>query len=141
MSASMPVKPRPLADDTTAPYWESARRGRLSLQYCRACARYVHLPATHCPTCTGTDLEWREVSGDATLYSYTAMHDSPGPGFADSLPYLVAIGELVEQPGLLVTANLLDADAADLHIGMPLKVAFEELAPDTVVPQFRPRSA
>lgn len=136
-----PLKPLPLADETTAPYWDAARGHRLALQYCGNCALFVHLPSPRCPTCTGSDLRWREVSGHATLYSYTVMHDSPGPGFADSLPYVVAIGELEEQPGLLVTANLLGADAADLRIGMPLDMTFDELAPESVVPQFQPRRA
>lgn len=140
MNVSPPAKPCPLPDDTTAPYWESAAGGRLSIQYCTSCSSFVHLPAARCPRCAGADLRWEGVSGDATLYSYTVMHDSPGPGFAESLPYVVVVAELVEQPGLLVTTNLVDASVAELRIGMPLEVAFEELAPGTVVPQFRPRA-
>ncbi|MGW5075889.1 Zn-ribbon domain-containing OB-fold protein [Rhodococcus sp. NPDC004095] len=134
-----PLKPLPLADETSAPYWAAAGEHRLSLQFCGACDRFVHLPATFCPRCTGDDLTWRDVSGRATLYSYTVMHDSPGPGFADSLPYVVGVAEIDEQPGLLVTTNLLDVSPTELRIGMPLEVAFEELAADTVVPHFRTR--
>ncbi|NUS93680.1 MAG: hypothetical protein HOQ36_14955 [Nocardia sp.] len=138
---STPAKPLPLADDITAPYWAAAREHRLSVQFCRGCDHFVHLPAAFCPRCTSTDLIWRDVSGHATLYSYTVMHDAPAPGFADSLPYLVGIAELDEQPGLLITADLLEVAPEAVRLGMPLEVTFEELAPDSVVPQFRPRSA
>ncbi|MET8797014.1 OB-fold domain-containing protein [Nocardia sp. NPDC004568] len=138
---SSPAKPLPLADDITAPYWAAARERRLSLQFCRGCECFVHLPAAFCPRCTSADLVWRDMSGRGTLYSYTVMHDAPAPGFAGSLPYLVGIAELVEQPGLLLTADLLGASPDDVAIGMPLEVIFEELAPDSIVPQWRPRSA
>ncbi len=80
------------------------------------------------------------MSGRATLYSYTVMHDAPAPGFADHLPYIVVVAELEEQENLLITTNLVDADPADLRIGLPLEVTFDELAPGDVVPQFRPAS-
>jgi uncharacterized protein len=134
-----PLKPLPLADEITSPYWAAALKHQLALQFCETCDRAVHLPAPSCPRCTGTALTWREHSGRGTLYSYTVMHDSPGPGFADSLPYIVGVVEIDEQPGLLITTNVLDAAPAELRIGMPLEVTFEELAPDSVVPQFRPR--
>lgn len=134
-----PAKPLPLADENTAEYWEAAREERLAVQYCTRCTRYLHLPVDSCPTCDNSDLTFRTVSGRGTLYSYTVMHDAPAPGFANHLPYVVAVVELDEQAGLLVTTNLVDADPADVHIGMPLEATFEELAPGDVVPQFRPR--
>lgn len=136
-----PLKPLTLPDDITSGYWEAAREGRLAVQYCPGCARYVHLPTGHCPGCDTDTLEWRTVSGRATLYSYTVVHDAPAPGFADSLPYLVGVVELEEQDGLLVTTNLVDVDPADLRIGLDLDVTFDELAPGATVPQFRQRKA
>ncbi|MEU4837765.1 Zn-ribbon domain-containing OB-fold protein [Nocardia testacea] len=138
---SSPAKPLPRADGVTAPYWAAARERRLHLQFCRGCDRFVHLPAAFCPRCASADLGWRDVSGLGTLYSYTVMHDAPAPGFAGSLPYLVGIAELAEQPGLLLTAGLLDAAPDEVTIGMPLEVVFEQLAPETIVPQLRPRRA
>ncbi|MGW0022550.1 Zn-ribbon domain-containing OB-fold protein [Rhodococcus sp. NPDC003382] len=136
-----PLKPLPLPDDITSGYWEAARAGRLAVQYCPGCARHVHLPVDTCPCCDTTDLQWRTVSGRGTLYSYTVVHDAPAPGLADSLPYIVGVVELAEQAGLLVTTNVVDADPGDLRIGLDLEVTFDELAPGTVVPQFRPRKA
>lgn len=136
-----PLKPLPLPDETTSGYWEAARERRLAVQYCSACARFLHLPVAACPACDATTLTWREVSGRATLYSYTVMHDAPAPGFSGTLPYVVGVVELDEQDNLLVTTNLLDVEPDELRVGLPLEVTFEELAPDTVVPQFRPRKA
>ncbi|AYA24086.1 Zn-ribbon domain-containing OB-fold protein [Rhodococcus rhodochrous] len=136
-----PPKPLPLADDMTAAYWQAARNNRLAVQYCTPCSRYLHLPVESCPTCGTAELTFEAVSGRGTLYSYTVMHDAPAPGFADRLPYVVAVVELDEQSGLLVTTNLVDTDPVDVHIGMSLEATFEELAPGDVVPQFRPRKA
>lgn len=130
-------KPLPLADETTAPYWDAARERRLVVQHCDSCARYLHLPVDACPACGASELSWKQMSGRATLYSYTVMHDAPAPGFADHLPYIVAVAELEEQGNLLITTNLVDADPTDLRIGLPLEVTFEELGLDDVVPQFR----
>ncbi|MGX6509216.1 Zn-ribbon domain-containing OB-fold protein [Rhodococcus sp. SJ-2] len=135
-----PPKPLPLADETTAPYWNAARERRLVVQHCDSCTRYQHLPVDACPSCGTSELSWKDMSGRATLYSYTVMHDAPAPGFADHLPYIVVVAELDEQENLLITTNLVDADPAELRIGLPLEATFEELAPGDVVPQFRPAS-
>ncbi|MCK0090713.1 Zn-ribbon domain-containing OB-fold protein [Rhodococcus sp. F64268] len=136
-AAETPRRPLPLADETTAPFWDAAREHRLTVQRCDSCARYQHLPLGFCPVCGTAELSWKDVSGRAKLYSYTVMHDAPAPGFAGHLPYIVAVAELEEQENLLITTNLVDADPADLSIGLPLEVTFEELAPGDVVPQFR----
>ena len=135
-----PPKPLPLADETTAPYWNAARERSLVVQHCDSCTRYQHLPVDACPSCGTSELSWKDMSGRATLYSYTVMHDAPAPGFADHLPYIVVVAELDEQENLLITTNLVDADPAELRIGLPLEATFEELAPGDVVPQFRPAS-
>ncbi|UGQ11594.1 OB-fold domain-containing protein [Yinghuangia sp. ASG 101] len=132
-------KPIPLPDDVTAGYWEAARRHVLAVQFCAACERFIHLPELCCPHCGSEELHYREVSGRGTVDSFTVMHDSPGPGFADRLPYLAAAVELEEQPRLLVLANLTDVGPDDVRIGLPVEVVFEQLTDDCALPQFRPR--
>lgn len=59
------------------------------------------------------------------------------PGFME-VPYVVALVELPEQPGLRVLARLVDVDADAVEIGMPVSVEFEPLAGgDHHVPVFR----
>ena len=52
-------------------------------------------------------------------------------------PEVVALIELVEHSELRVVGNVLGADPAELAIGQAVEVAFEEIAPDVVLPQWR----
>ncbi len=77
------------------------------------------------------------MSGRGTVYSYTVMHANLVAGFEP--PYVVASIELEEQPGLLVTANVVACASDAVRIGMPVAVTFEERTPEVTLPQFRPR--
>ena len=131
------LRPRPLPDDASEGYWRSANKGRLAIQRCRQCRRWNHAPSMICPACGSVDLGYEHVSGEATLFSWTVIHHSPGPGFAGMLPLLVGIVELAEQPHLLLVANLLGCSAEGLSLGMPLRVEFERIGEDCMLPQFR----
>ena len=52
-------------------FWEAAREGRLVVQQCRDCPTVQHPPEVLCHTCHSFDLGWKEVSGRATIYSFT----------------------------------------------------------------------
>ena len=60
------------------------------------------------------------------------------PGYRDDLPYNVAIIELDE--GVRLINNLVEVDNDAIEVGMPVEVVFEDVAPDVVVPRFRPAS-
>ncbi|MCF8609177.1 OB-fold domain-containing protein [Gordonia sp. HY285] len=132
-----PIRPAPFPDDVTEGFWESVRARRLSIQRCAACTRFNHAPSLTCPTCGSEDLGFEEVSGYGTVHSFTVLEHPPGPGFAELLPLVVVIVELVEQPGLLLVADLLDAEPAQARIGAAVQVDFEEISEDCVLPQFR----
>jgi uncharacterized OB-fold protein len=133
-----PARPRPLADELTAGFWDSVRRGRLSIQWCPSCARYHHPPALICPGCNSEDLVYRTVSGRGRIYSFTTVYDPPAPGFRDLVPLLIGVVELVEQPRLLMVSNLVEVDAGAVDIGLEVEVTFAAVSPDCTLPQFRP---
>ena len=64
------------------------------------------------------------VSGRATLVTYTVNHQPWIPGFDP--PYVIAIVELDEQPGLRLTTNIVHCPIEDVHIGQRVRVVFEE---------------
>jgi uncharacterized protein len=132
------LRPLPYPDEITEPFWAAVRAHRLSIQRCKACRHWNHVPAIACYACAREDLAYEPVSGRGTLHSWTVLHDSPGPGFVHRLPVLVGIVELEEQARLYLTANLLDVQPGRLSLGMPLEVAYEQVTPDVVLPQFRP---
>src|SRR6516162_6683831 len=75
--------PLPDVDDPlTAPYFEGAARGELTVTRCVACGEYVWYPQEQCPHHGGA-LEWVTVSGRATLFSWAVVHRAFLPAFAD----------------------------------------------------------
>lgn len=132
-------KPIPHPSAETAPYWEACKRHELQLPYCTACAQFFFYPRFFCPSCFGSDLEWRAVSGKATLYTYAIQHRPQAPGFEP--PYITAIVELEEGPRVMT--NLVDIEPApqNVQVGMPLEVVFEDVSDEIAMPLFRPASS
>jgi hypothetical protein len=62
------------------------------------------------------------------------------PFFADKLPYVYAVVELEEQPGLKMVTNIVDVPFEQLEAGMALEVTFREVAEGLTLPLFRPAS-
>jgi len=82
------------------------------------------------------ELEWTQVSGKGTLYSFTLMHQVYHPAFASEVPYNIAEVDLEE--GLRILSNIVGCPNSDLKIGMPLIVTFEDVSSDVTIPKFRP---
>ena len=130
--------PFPVPDPLTRFFWEGANQGKLMVLQCRTCSKYIHPPRPVCRFCLSLDLAPSEVSGRASLYTWTVSEHAFHPFFADKLPYVYATVELVEQPGLRLITNIIECPLSDLQIEMPLEVSFRELAPELTVPMFRP---
>jgi uncharacterized OB-fold protein len=130
-------RPIPQPDDATAPYWEGARNGELRMQACASCDRLRFPPRPMCPACQSFECRWERVSGRGEIYSFVICHPPVLPAFRELAPYAVALIELAEHPELRVVGNVLGADPAELSIGRAVEVAFEEIAPEVVLPQWR----
>lgn len=113
-------KPTPVPTATSAPFWRAASEGRLDMQFCPRCARYVHYPRPLCPGCLGR-LDWRTLSGRGTVYSFTVVHRAPSREFAD-VPYTLALVDLEEGPRLLARVS---DDPERVHFGADVVVQFE----------------
>lgn len=127
--------PKPGTYMDTQPYWDAARNGKLVIQYCRDTGKPQFFPRPVSLATGRRNLEWREVSGRGTVYSYTSTFNA-WPGHEDRVPYLCALVDLEE--GVRMMVNLLNVNAADVKIGMPVKVCFEKLSEDLSLPQFEP---
>lgn len=104
------------------------------MQRCGGCGRYVHPPGPVCPYCLSRDLSFEEVSGRATVASFTVNHQQWIPG---SDPYIVGLVTLVEQDDVRLMTNLVDVEPDQVSIGMEVEVVFEE-SQDVHLPLFRP---
>ena len=126
----------PAVTDLTKPYWESARAGRLVTQRCRSCGRIWHPPLPACPHCHSTDIGWREVSGNGTVYTYTVVRHATHAALAERIPYVVAIVELAEGPRLVTGITGCAPD--DVRVGMAVRACFREVADGVTLPYFEP---
>ena len=116
------------ADLALAAYWEAARAGRLLLKHCRDCDKTHYYPRPLCPFCMSSDTQWREASGEGTIYSWSVERRA-------TPPYAIAFVTLPEGPTLLT--NIVDCDLDSLAIGQNVKLAFET-RDEQPVPVFRP---
>jgi hypothetical protein len=124
----------PAITDVNRAFWTGGANGELLIQRCADCRRWVHPPAARCPHCTG-DLRAEPVSGDGTVFTFTENFQQFHPDVAP--PYLIAIVELVEQEDLRLPTNLVRVAAAEVSVGMPVRVVFEPNG-DVFVPVFEP---
>ena len=118
-------KPMPVATEISAPFWEGLKAERVLIQQCNACSHWVFYPRRHCPACLAHDLSWREVSGGATLYSFTVTRIPTLPDFADEMPQILAVIELDQ--GVRINSNLVGLDEYEVNIGMRLQPVFAEV--------------
>jgi hypothetical protein len=63
------------------------------------------------------------------------MHQRYHPGFADEMPYTIAIVELEEGPRL--PTNIVNTGGREVRVGMPVVVEWEKHE-DVALPKFRP---
>lgn len=129
-------RPTPQPDADTAEFWAATLEGRLRIQRCRSCERFVHYPRVACPWCMSRDLRFEDVSGRGVVYSYTTVHRAPA-AFADEVPYVVALVDLDEGVRLLSRLVGLAPDA--VAIGMPVQVTFRPLTDEAALPFFEPQ--
>ncbi|ARQ74952.1 acyl dehydratase [Pseudomonas fragi] len=118
-------KPMPVPTEISAPFWEGLKAERLLIQQCERCSHWVFYPRRHCPACFTHALAWREVSGGATLYSFTVTRIATLPDFADEMPQILAVVELDQ--GVRINTNLVGLDEAEVKVGMRLQPVYAEV--------------
>jgi uncharacterized OB-fold protein len=135
-------RPRPLVDDLTRPFWELAKQNVLAVQRCKECGRYQHPPRPLCLSCFAGRLDFEPVSGRARLWSYTVTRHPLIRGFEGLLPYVCLVVQLQEQPDLFMVSDWRPDphQLEGLRIGMPMRVVFERVDHELVLPQFRPEA-
>ena len=103
-------------------FWQGGAQGKLLIQRCAACSRFFHPPAPLCPHCASFEVAPEAVSGKGRVLSYTINYQPWTPEL--EAPYVVAIIELVEQPGLQFVSNVVGLPVTQVQIGMSVRVSF-----------------
>jgi len=125
----------------TEPFWIAAGQHQLVVQRCVSCGTVRHPPGPFCPTCRTQESEWMDLSGRATLYSFTVIRHALAPHLREYLPMVIAVVEPEEAPNARLVANLVEVEVEDVVIGMPLEVVWEDAGDGVAVYRFRPADA
>jgi uncharacterized protein len=131
-------KPIPVSSIESKPYWEGLRKHRLLIQRCNACRQHWFPPSTHCPSCSSADFSWTPVSGRGKIFSYVVYHRVYHPGFANEVPYTVALVELEEGPRMI--SNVIGIPSDKVVCDMPVQVVYEDINEAATLPKFTPRA-
>lgn len=122
------VKPMPQATEISAPFWDALKGNKVKIQQCNACQGWVFFPRRHCSHCLAHDLEWREVTGQGTLYSFTFTRVPTMAEFADEMPQALAVVEL--EQGVRINTTLTGLSEDEVKVGMALKPIFHQMDGD-----------
>jgi uncharacterized protein len=127
----------PVIDEYSAPYWDGAAKGQLTVQKCDDCAAIVFPPYPECLECGCSDTTWLPMRGIGTVHSLGVVEDSILPGLEDLLPLRCALVELDEGPSAILPTNIFAETGEHVAVGTRVRVDFE-LTGDVHLPVFRP---
>jgi uncharacterized OB-fold protein len=143
-----PAKAPPLLPDVddvdAAPFWDAARAGRLVVQECGHCQTLRFPPRPSC-SCLSGEATWREMSGNARIWSWCISHAPTLPAFALRTPLVIAVVELEESPLVRMIGNVLDAagapvtDSSALRVGAEVTVEMVAVTERVTLPYWRLR--
>jgi len=122
------VFPPPVTPETQR-FWDAASKEKLLYGWCNACKEPHYFPRSLCPFCFSDNVEWKEASGRATLYTYSIMRRTQGE------PYVIAYVTLAEGPTILT--NIVDSDLDRIVIDAKVELVFKESEGGPPVPFFR----
>jgi uncharacterized protein len=103
----------------TREFWDALRGGRFVTTKCSRCGKISFPPQADCPKCMSDEFSWVDLGREATLVTFTHVRMAPA-SFADTEPYIIAIGQLSDGPKVL--AWLEGVDPSEPKPGMKLRV-------------------
>jgi uncharacterized protein len=123
-------------DAWSAPYWDAAREHRLVFARCTGCSKFNFPAVPFCGSCLTQSIDWVESSGVATLYSFTIVRHGVTPDLLGSLPYVIAVVDINDSPGVRMLTNVVDCNLEALQIGDALKVYWHDTPDGVTIPRF-----
>jgi uncharacterized OB-fold protein len=112
----------------SARHWrEIPQRYRYEAAKCTGCGKVFFPPRQVCSACRGREFVATKLADHGAVETFTVIHVAP-TGFADQVPYAVAIVEL--EDGVKVTAQVVDTDLDSLEIGDPVHLEFRRIQQD-----------
>jgi uncharacterized protein len=136
---SGPLRRPPLLTALNRAFWTGGESGQLLITRCQNCRTWLHPPTPYCRNCGSREIAPEAVSGRGAVATFS-VNRQRWSAEATADPYVVAIVELAEQPGLRLITNVVNVPVQDVRIGMPVRVVFEPFE-DVWLPLFQPDAA
>lgn len=103
-------------------------RGVLLATRCRRCGVTDLGVRRYCVNCTETDVRILELPSEGTLVNYTVVYRA-GSGWEGGVPYVLGVAENPE--GVRVTTEVVDCNADQVRLGMPVQLTMRVEAKDS----------
>jgi uncharacterized protein len=131
--------PVPVPTDTTRPFWDGLREGKVRIQYSPSSDQWVFYPRVLAPGTLADDLEWREISGRGSVYTYTIAYRPTSPAWRDRVPQVIAVVEVDE--GARIPTELVEVAPEDVRVGLRVEPFFDSTGDGSpVLLKFKPSS-
>ena len=136
MSYFLQDMPRPESNMDDEGFWRHCAQRKLVFQVCAACGSPRHPPTPICWKCRSTIHKWVEVEGNGEVFSYTKVHHALHDSVLERVPYVVVLVSFPELPGTRLVSNLTDVDLELVHIGMEVKLWWDDIGDGMYLPRF-----
>lgn len=134
---STAVRPTPLRNPDSAPFWAACERGELLGQRCGACATWRWPAREHCPLCHAAEPVWQPLPGTGRIVGLVVVRRALDPAFAAEIPLAVVHVELDDTEGQMVlTSNLQPGEDEAAAVGSVVAVRFCHTPDGPVLPTF-----
>jgi uncharacterized OB-fold protein len=121
------------AETRAAAFVDYLAQGKVMATKCHDCGTIIFPPKMDCPSCLSSNAEWFEVTGHATLATFSIVSYGPS-GFEEDAPYTLAIADFgtFKMFGRMCK----EIPLADLKVGMKIRVVPIRLAGDRISYEF-----
>ncbi len=130
----------PAVQDDAAPFWEATAEHRLVVPRCQRCDSVIWYPRGYCPACSSFAIEWIELAGTGSIYSFSIPRRGQG-AYRDSAPYVVAYVELDipgDRPGPRIITNIVGCDVDAVAVDLRVTAVFDDTPSGHALVRFRP---
>jgi len=117
------------------PFWDSIKAHAAELQRCDDCGAFRFIPTELC-SCGSARSTWTSIAGTGEVYTYTVVHRAPTPAYQADAPYVIAHVTMAEGPRMI--SNLVGVDPAEVRIGMPVRLGYDDVTPEVSLFHFEP---
>jgi len=108
-------------------WYEALDEGKILAKKCKRCGAYEYPPVYCCNICSGSEMEWAEISGDAMVTEFVlpgVMNSIPEDN--DLMPYAIGVVELKEGPSVRTTiCGLSKANEKEIKENLPFPAKAE----------------